>query len=117
MSDQQTSVAEVVDELQKTGIFTEILVGIELINAVYGLYKSCFPSAADVKAYLSGNYSDGEFSAGVMRPAIRRVRQAARKQRVELTDEQIEQVAKATLMKAMNADDNVVAACYSSQVE
>lgn len=117
MNEQNIASAQVATELQKTEVFAEILIGIELINAIYELYKNCYPSAAEAKAYLSGNYADGEFSKQVMRPAIRQAIRAARQKQLDLSDEQIEQVAKATLMKAMNADDNVVAACYSSQVE
>lgn len=110
----KAAVAEVANELHKAGIIGEILLGLELVNAVYALYKNCWPKAAEVKAYLADNYSGGMFSKRVMRPACRQVMRAARAKQVELTDEQVEEVAKATLLKAMNADDSVVAACYVS---
>jgi len=105
---------EVAEDLHKTGILTEILIGAELIYYIYKLFTMCYPSQESAKSYLRGEYDGENFSKRVMRPAVRQTMKAARHKRVELTDEQIEAVAKASLLKAMNADDNVVAACYSS---
>ena len=115
IDDLKAQVSGVADDLVKAEIIGTIVLAIELVNGVYELYKNCWPDASKAKAYLADNYSGGVFSKRVMRPACRQVIRAARAKGMELTDDQIEEVAKATLLKAMSADDGVVAACYVSQ--
>lgn len=117
MDTQQHAFAtDVANDLQKTDLFgiDDALVIIELVYYSTELFKTCFPNPQQAKTYLTSNYNGGEFAPNVMRPAVRQVRRGARKQSLDLTDEQIEATAKATLLRAMNAGDNVVTACYAA---
>lgn len=109
--DMASAVADNVSEELKTEF--GVLSIISLISTLYGLWKMCYPDHASVKTYLQGEYNGSEFSKRVMVPAMHNARRAARKENLNMTNEQLEEVAKASLLHAMEADDDVVAACYT----
>lgn len=112
--DLRTQAEEVSTDLQRAGILIEALTLVELVYYCFELYKECHPDPKSAKYYLQSEYDGTEFSNRVMRPAVRQVRRAAREKQIDMSDDDMEKVATATLLKAMNADDAVVTACYSS---
>lgn len=115
MIEEQRQTAEAVaTELQKTGIISELTIGIEIIYQLYELYKFCYPDKHSAAAYLATEYNGTDFSRRVMKPAIRRTLQSVRKNNLEVTDDQIEEIAKQSLLGVMNAGSDVVTACYVS---
>lgn len=116
MNPQRLASIDVANDLQKTGWIMEVLTLIELVNACFEMYKNCWNSPKTAKRYLQANYFNDEFSPTVFRPACRQVRRAARQRGENLTEDQIQQIAKATLLKAMNSSDEVVTACFIPDV-
>jgi hypothetical protein len=103
---------EVAGEL-KTKLLMESLILVELVYYSYLLFQKCHSDKAAVREHLASEYVNGEFSRKVLRPAVRQVRQEARRRLLEMTDDEMELVAKTMLLKAMSAEDDVVQACYA----
>lgn len=110
----RAAAVEVTTKLQKSGVFglDDVLIGIELVSAIYTLFRECHPDQTTVKAHLASEYDGQDFSKRVMRPAVRQARRAVRAKDLDYSDAQIEAIAHESLMHAMLADDAVVTACY-----